>query len=237
MIRITAVCSLGAAAARAARGSAAWTVTSSAVVGSSAIRSSGLQASAIAIIDALAHPARELVRIRAQGALRDPGCAPARAARRRARPRGGRAEVEPEVLGRSAGRSRASGGATSSGPGRPSRSRAPRMPAARGPEPQQVLSAEARLARRPTRAGREQPEQREHRHRLAAAALAGDPEDLALARRGSRRRRRRSIEPVARRQPDTEPLDLEQSGSLRLVTRLTTPCAGRRSRGGCRRGS
>ena len=52
------------AAARASRSRiCAWIVTSSAVVGSSAISSAGPQASAMAIIDALAHAARELVRV------------------------------------------------------------------------------------------------------------------------------------------------------------------------------
>ena len=44
-------------------------------------------------------------------------------------------------------------------------------------QPEQILSAEDR-APLDDRAGRQQAEQREHRHRLAAATLTGDAEDL-----------------------------------------------------------
>ena len=64
------------AAARAARRICAWIVTSSAVVGSSAISSSGAQESAIAIITRWRIPPRELVRDSARRARPGRGCRP-----------------------------------------------------------------------------------------------------------------------------------------------------------------
>ena len=83
-------------------------------------------------------------------------------------------------------------------------------------QPEEILSAEDRTPL-DDRAGRQQTEQREHRHRLAAATLTGDTEDLArfdLVVDAVDDRR----ETTRRRQLDTEPFDLEQSGHCRLVT-------------------
>ena len=85
------------------------------------------------------------------------------------------------MLGQLRCRSRASGAARSSDPGRPSRSRA-RGLSRSSPVAGCATGRGPRTIARPVddRAVGQQPEQREHRHRLAAAALTGDAEDLAL---------------------------------------------------------
>src|SRR6476659_2185965 len=77
-------------------------------------------------------------------------------------------------------------------------------------QPQQILSSERRAAL-DDRAGRQQAEQCEHRHRLAAAALTCHAEDL--------RRLDLVVDAVddgreapRRRESDSQPLDLQQSG-------------------------
>ena len=131
--------------------------------------------------DPLAHPARELVRVRVQRRARGPGSAPRRAARPRARRAARRSSPRCRrtcsVSWRpieSIGCSDVIGSWKTIASSRPatSRSRAARHAAAgRGRRSGRCPST--------TAPSRQQPEQREHRHRLAAAALAGDAEHLA----------------------------------------------------------
>ena len=102
----------------------AWTVTSSAVVGSSAISSDGWQASAMAIAMRCRMPPENWCGYDGERALGVGDAARRRAARPPARARPSCAGRGVASGGRSsAARSRASGAATSSGPGRPSRAR------------------------------------------------------------------------------------------------------------------
>ena len=128
--------------------------------------------------DPLAHPAGELVRVGVQGAARigDAHLVEQLDGARR-RPPAGRARDAGACARSAAGRSRASGGAShrvlEHHPDLAARHRA-QVAAAQA---QQVLPPKSR-ATFDDRAGRQQAEQREHRHRLAAAALTRHAEDL-----------------------------------------------------------
>ncbi len=94
-------------------------------------------------------------------------------------------------------------------------------------QPQQILASERRA---PLDDGtrREQAEQREHGHRLAATALARDPEhlrrlDLVVDAVHDRR------EPGGRRQPHAKALDLEQRAH-RVWSPPQAVCGSNRSR-------
>ena len=206
----------------------AWTVTSSAVVGSSATSSLGRRRAPRRSRSADAYHRRTGARRRTTRA-RDRGSAPDAAAPARV-PR--RPFAEPEVGG-VLGQLRADRQhrwRTSSDPGRPSQARGRRSAAAR--------TAEAGADRAPRR-------RRCRRRPLPAAAAPSAPAPTSSSRCRSRRRcrRPRRSRPRSRsrprpsrgrrrRQPDAEALDLEQRLTSAPSTRA--PCAGRRRRGGCR---
>ena len=183
--------------------------------------------------DALAHPARELVRERV-------------AARRAGS--GIRTSSSSSTARRSApGRARARGaGARARSAGVPTESigcsdvngswktiamlaARDRRAAARRGMPQQVAAAEAR-GPLDTRPSRQQAEQREHRHRLAAAALAGDAEDLARLDRVVDAVDDRHVAAPASAAARAAPRP--RGGSCLRAPRGATPSAGRTRRAG-----
>ena len=185
----------------------AWTVTSSAVVGSSAISTFGSQASAIAIITRWRMPPESWCGYSSQPRARAPGCRPARAARSRARPRRAPRRPwwrrstspiwRPTVKHRVERRHRllehvrdlaAADAAQLATRTAPSRSTARRS----ATEPVTL------------RVARQQPDQRHRGHALAAAGLADEAEHLALGRASNDARRRRAPAPssVAKRDAD-----------------------------------
>ena len=169
----------------------AWIVTSSAVVGSSAISSSGSRQQRHRDHHALAHAARELVRVvvEALAGVRDADAlehldgALARPAPVLQAP------VRPDRLDDLRADRERAGRARSSAPGRPSRSRSPRDRAHLG---RRQRAARSRPSSSDPPAGdarrrlRQQPHQRERGHRLAAAALADEAERLLAAPSGER---------------------------------------------------
>ena len=166
----------------------ACTVTSSAVVGSSAISSRGRHASAIAIAMRCRIPPENWCGY-ACSALSGSGMrtssqqlerARVAASRRRARGGGARARSAACPI-ESIGCSDVIGSWKTIAISRPEIRRS-----SRGAQAQQVACPRTPRAPPTTAPGRQQAEQREHRHRLAAAALAGDRRRPRPARRGSR---------------------------------------------------
>ena len=166
-------------------------MTSSAVVGSSAISSRGSHASASADQHALALAARELVRVVARAPRRQPDELEqlARRARDTAPPRASGAcssdrlaDLAPDALDGVERVQRALEDDRELGPAH--RAQAP------GPHRQHVLAVEQDRAR-DLGPARQQPQQRAGERRLAAARLAGQAERLARRRGRSRRRARR----------------------------------------------
>ena len=161
----------------------AWMVTSSAVVGSSAMSSVGPAGERHGDHDALAHAAGELVRIVVAARRSGDGNADQVAAARSAAARASRA---PSASMRRASASAIwsptvnTGLSESSAPGRSSRSRAahrrsPRSRDARRSGPSQMISP------RCSDVGGIQPQQRQRGHALAAARFADDAEQLCPA--------------------------------------------------------
>ena len=159
----------------------ACTVTSSAVVGSSAISSFGSAGERDRDRDPLAHAAGELVRVGASTRSADRGCAPrssSSSARRSAAPPD-EAEVQPDVLGQLAPdrehrvqrRHRVLEDHREVAPGELAHG-------ARRREGEQIAAVEAR--RGPSRQRRPAAGGAEHRHRLPAPALPGDAEHPRL---------------------------------------------------------
>ena len=172
----------------------AWTVTSSAVVGSSATSSFGRQASATAIAIRWRIPPENWC----GNACSAPSGSGIRTSRSSSSARAAAASLRPSprwqahVLGELRSDRTASGAGTSSGPGRPSRARGRRSAAARAADSRSRSAPVEDGAALDRRARRQQPHQREHRHRLPAAALARRCRRPRPARRGSRSRRRPS---------------------------------------------
>ena len=164
--------------------------------------------------------------------IRDPHLAEQLRARRGQRLRAP-LEVMPHVLGELTFRPTASDAARSSGPGRPSRPRC-RGPS-RKPRPRELEQYLPAVDRPPSRdaPARQQLQQRERRHRLAAAALAGDAEDLA--------RLDPVVHPVDDREgrpsPGAAPVSPSTSSRRHSPSPPSRGTAGRRCRAGCRRRS
>ena len=221
----------------------AWVVTSSAVVGSSAISSAGLAGQRHGDHHPLAHAAGELEGIGVQPLARARGCRRGRAPRRRARrPRACRPCGAAGSSRRSGRRWCGPATASSSAPGRSSRSRG------RGSRGSPRRRDRARRCRRSgcrrggstmlpstTRPGwRDDLQDRAGHHRLAASRdLADDAERLAARARRGRRRRRPSPGRRGWRTGSCRPR-IESSGSLGHGGSLSRD---RPRRAGRRRGS
>ena len=187
----------------------ACTITSSAVVGSSASSTFGSQASAIAIAARWRMPPENSCGNRAPGRGRDADeleqLSGARLRRRR------RSAVPCSSIGSTICDSTVSPGSTrSSLPGRPSR-----CPSTDGAHRvlapgQEVVAVEQDVARRPSRWVAAVPSSR-GRGRLAAARLADQPEPLARVERRLTPWTAWSCPPSRQVEPDVEILDLEQA--------------------------
>ena len=158
-----------------------WIVTSSAVVGSSAISSLGSQASAMAIMTRCRIPPENWC---GYSPSRSPGLRHPDQAEHLDRALHGLPPVRPRGAAgpprRSACRRSSSGSARSSGPGRSSRSRC-RGCCASASSPSPLISPPVQVdaSRRDVPADGQQAHDRQRGHRLAAAGLADDAEALA----------------------------------------------------------
>ena len=193
----------------------AWMVTSSAVVGSSAMSSSGSQASAIAIITRWAMPPRHLVRERLEAPLRvrdadHPQQLEGPLARGLAASSCGGSRAPR----RSGGRRRRTGFSDEVGCWKIIEIRSPRslrissLGSLSRSSPSNMTSP-ASIA--PGR--RDEAHDRQRRHALAAARLADQAHDLAAVDRGSRCRSTARTDAVAGLERRAQALDLEQRPS------------------------